>query len=119
MVVPDTGCRGPDGIGNLIYFVSAAHILSIGLLVGAILPLDLRMLGFFRGVPLDVIGPFLSRAAVLGAGMTIVTGILLFTVRRISAAAICVLPAAVPQGQQSPRNVPFSVLLAKFWIWRI
>lgn len=32
---------------TLYMFVNAAHILAIGLLVGAILPLDLRLAGFF------------------------------------------------------------------------
>jgi len=66
---------------TLYLFLNAAHILSIGLLVGAILPLDLRLLGFFRRVPLAVLGPFLSRCAQTGAAFAIPTGIMLFTVR--------------------------------------
>ncbi len=66
---------------NLYMFVNAAHILSIGLLIGAILPLDLRLMGFFPSVPLSVIGPFLSRAAAIGVAAAIVTGFCLFSVR--------------------------------------
>lgn len=65
----------------LYMFVNAAHILSIGLLIGAILPLDLRLVGFFPSVPLSVIGPFLSRAAAIGLAAAIVTGFCLFSVR--------------------------------------
>jgi hypothetical protein len=32
--------------GTLYMFVNAAHILAIGLLIGAILPLDLKLVGF-------------------------------------------------------------------------
>jgi hypothetical protein len=67
--------------GTAYLLVNAAHILGLGLLVGAILPLDLRLLGFFRGVPLGVVGPFLSRAAAAGLGLAIVTGLWLFTVK--------------------------------------
>jgi len=66
---------------RLYMFVNAAHILSIGILVGAIIPLDLRMLGFFRSVPLNVIGPFLSRSAIVGTILTVTFGIMLFSVR--------------------------------------
>jgi len=62
-------------------FVNAAHILGIGLLLGAILPLDLRLLGLFNAVPLRVIGPFLSRAAAVGAGLAALTGLWLFSVQ--------------------------------------
>lgn len=68
-------------------FVNAAHILAIGLLIGAILPLDLRLLGFIRAVPLAVIGPFLSRVAGFGLCAAILTGICLFSVRPAEYAA--------------------------------
>jgi hypothetical protein len=67
--------------GTAYLLVNAAHILGVGLLVGAILPLDLRLLGFFRRVPLSVVGPFLSRAAATGLGLAILTGLWLFTVK--------------------------------------
>jgi hypothetical protein len=61
--------------------VNAAHILGIGLILGAILPLDLRLMGVFRAAPLPVIGPFLSRAAAVGVALALVTGALLFLVK--------------------------------------
>jgi len=66
---------------RLYMFANAGHILSIGILIGAIIPLDLRLLGFFPHVPLNVIGPFLSRCAMVGTALTIVFGIVLFSVR--------------------------------------
>jgi hypothetical protein len=62
-------------------FVNAAHILGIGLLLGSILPLDLRLLGLFNTVPLRVIGPFLSRAAASGIILAAPTGLWLFSVQ--------------------------------------
>src|SRR5262245_10153527 len=66
---------------GLYMVVNATHILAIGLLLGAILPLDLRLLGLFRSFPLDVLGPFLSRAAAVGVAIAIATGFPLFLVR--------------------------------------
>ncbi|MBZ9789507.1 DUF2214 domain-containing protein [Rhizobium sp. 3T7] len=68
----------------LVYMaVNAAHILSIGLLIGAILPLDLRLVGLFGSVPLAAIGPFLSRAAAIGLAGAVITGFALFSVKPI------------------------------------
>ena len=71
--------------GTAYLFVNAAHIASVGLLIGGILPLDLRLAGVLRGVPrgvpLSAIGPFLSRSAAIGLGLAIVTGLWLFSVK--------------------------------------
>jgi hypothetical protein len=67
--------------GTAYLFVNATHILGIGLLLGSILPLDLRLLGFFRRFPLDVLGPFLVRGAATGLALAIVTGLWLFSVK--------------------------------------
>lgn len=69
--------------GTAYLLVNAAHILGVGLLVGAILPLDLRLLGFFRSVPLPVIEPFLARAAATGLALALVTGVWLFMVKPV------------------------------------
>lgn len=68
------------GSGTLYLLLNATHILGIGLLVGAILPLDLRILGLIGGPSLPVIGPFLSRAAGVGLGLAMVTGFCLWSV---------------------------------------
>lgn len=65
----------------LYLVVNAAHILAIALLVGAIVPLDLRLFGFFGNTSLEVLGPFLSRAAAVGLALVVVTGFCLFSVR--------------------------------------
>jgi hypothetical protein len=78
------GAVAMRGSATLYLFVNAAHILSIGLLVGTILPLDLRLLGFFGNVPVSVVGPFLSRMAAAGLFLAIVTGFCLFSVRPVA-----------------------------------
>lgn len=64
-------------------FVNAGHILSLALLVGPIVTLDLRMLGLFGKVKLAEIAPPLSRMAAIGAGLTLITGFLLFSVKPV------------------------------------
>lgn len=60
--------------------VNAAHILAIGLLLGAIVTLDLRLLGAFRGVPLPHLAAPLTRVAGWGLAAALATGVLLFSV---------------------------------------
>lgn len=66
---------------TLYLFVNAAHILGIGLILGPILALDARMIGWAKTVPLPVLGPFLSGTAKLGVVVAVLTGIVLFSVR--------------------------------------
>lgn len=67
--------------GTAYLFVNAAHILGIGLLVGAILPLDLRLIGLIGSPPAAAIGPFLLRVAATGLALALLTGFWLFTVK--------------------------------------
>jgi hypothetical protein len=69
--------RSPTGY---IYF-NAGHILAIGVLLGSILVLDARLLGLFGGHPVEVLGPPLATAAMVGAVAANVTGFIIFTVR--------------------------------------
>ena len=62
-------------------FVNAAHILGIAVLLGAILPLDLRLLGLFRRFPLEVLAPFLVRCAAAGLSLALLAGAWLFSVK--------------------------------------
>lgn len=62
-------------------FVNAAHIFGLILLIGTILPADLRMLGLFRSI---AIAPFLrlmTSIAALGLALAIASGFLLFSVQ--------------------------------------
>ncbi|MDP3600669.1 MAG: DUF2214 domain-containing protein [Bosea sp. (in: a-proteobacteria)] len=73
--------------GTAYLLVNASHILGLALLIGAILPLDLRLLGFFRSVPVAALAPVLSRMAGIGLGLALVTGAWLFTVRPVEYAS--------------------------------
>jgi hypothetical protein len=69
--------------------ISAAHLLGIALLLGAILPMDLRLLGLWRRDlrPTLVVG-LLRPVAATGAGLAVATGALLFTVQAKDYAAL-------------------------------
>jgi len=69
---------------TLYPFLNAAHILAIGLVVGAIGTLDLRILGVFRSAALDVLAPPLSRMAEVGVVAAIVTGFIIFSVQPVA-----------------------------------
>lgn len=67
--------------------LNAAHIFSLTLLVGGILPADLRMLGLFQGV---AAGPFLQLAttmSAIGLALAAATGFMLFTVQPLEYAS--------------------------------
>ena len=64
--------------------VNAAHILALALLFGAVAVLDLRLLGLFRGSPLDAIAKPATRVAASGFGLAAVTGFLLFSTRPLA-----------------------------------
>jgi hypothetical protein len=63
---------------TLYLLVNASHILGIALLIGAILPLDLRLAGAFQRTPLAAIAPILRAMALAGLALIFVTGPLLF-----------------------------------------
>lgn len=67
--------------------VNAGHILGIALLVGSILPLDLRLLGAWRSVPLAPIWHVLTRTSIAGFVLAAVCGFLLFMTRATEYAA--------------------------------
>jgi predicted membrane-bound spermidine synthase len=61
--------------------VSGLHVLGISLLVGASLPLALRLSGFWRDIAADSLSRVLSPLAATGLVLAAVTGFLLFSVR--------------------------------------
>ena len=73
--------------------VNALHILGIALLVGAIVPLNLRLFGLWRGVPQGFLVRVLVPMAASGLGLTVIAGFLLFAVRAQEYAAIGFLQA--------------------------
>ncbi|MDH0737335.1 DUF6644 family protein [Achromobacter spanius] len=67
--------------GTLYLLVNAAHIGAIGLLIGSIVPLDLRLLGVLKPTSLALLAPVLARTAAVGLLLAVLTGATLFTVR--------------------------------------
>lgn len=58
--------------------VNAGHVAGVALLVGAIVPLDLRLLGLWQSVPLAPLWQVLTRTAAAGLVLAIGFGFLLF-----------------------------------------
>ena len=67
--------------------INAAHILGVALLVGSIVPLDLRLLGLWGSVPLAPLWAVLTRTAGIGLIVAIIFGTLLFITRATEYAA--------------------------------
>jgi hypothetical protein len=61
--------------------VNTGHVVGIALLFGAIVPLDLRLLGGFRAVPLEPLATTLVPVAITGLLLALATGALLFATR--------------------------------------
>ncbi|MEX0924151.1 MAG: DUF2214 domain-containing protein [Rhodovibrionaceae bacterium] len=70
--------------------VNAAHILGIALLVGAILPLNLRLLGLWRSVAQGDLVRVLAPSAAVGLLLAAAAGVLLFSVKAGDYAALAV-----------------------------
>ncbi|MEX2520654.1 MAG: DUF2214 domain-containing protein [Paracoccaceae bacterium] len=60
---------------------NTAHVLGIALLVGAILPMDLRLLGLWRGIDRTALARVLTPVAACGLMLAVAAGIVLFSVR--------------------------------------
>lgn len=67
--------------------VNAGHIVGVALLVGSIVPLDLRLLGAWRAQALMPLWHVLTRTAAVGLGLAVVFGGLLFATRATEYAA--------------------------------
>jgi hypothetical protein len=62
--------------------VNAAHLLGVALLVGAVVPMDLRLMGLWRNdIRLATVLHLLRPVAASGATLALMTGVLLFTVQ--------------------------------------
>jgi hypothetical protein len=73
--------------------VSGAHILGIALLVGTIVPLNLRLLGLWPSIPRTNLLRVLVPVAATGLALAAVTGSLLFSVRAQEYAVVGYLQA--------------------------
>lgn len=71
--------------------VSAAHIFGITMLVGGILPLDLKLLGFWPGIERRTLARVLVPVAACGLVVAAMTGLVLFSVRAQEYALLTVL----------------------------
>lgn len=60
-------------------FVNGTHITGLALLFGAIVPLDLRLMGFWRSVPLSALARVLVPVAIFGLVTALVTGAFMFS----------------------------------------
>ena len=67
--------------GGTYPLINAAHLLGMALLVGAMVPLDLRLLGAWPRTALQSLWPVLVACAVAGLLLAIFTGALLFIAR--------------------------------------
>lgn len=61
--------------------VNAGHIVGIAILFGAIVPMDLRMLGMWRSIPAATLARVLVPTAIAGFLIVLATGPLLFIVQ--------------------------------------
>ncbi|HUC99081.1 MAG TPA: hypothetical protein VMR88_11400 [Candidatus Polarisedimenticolaceae bacterium] len=67
--------------------VNAAHIFGVALLIGSVVPLDLRLLGLWSSVPLLPLCAVLTRTAGIGLVVAMIFGALLFITRATEYAA--------------------------------
>ncbi len=68
--------------------VNASHIFGIALLIGAIVPLNLRLLGCWRSMPLEALARVLVPVATTGLALAVATGSMLFVSRAPEYAAL-------------------------------
>ena len=61
--------------------LNAAHIFAIALLVGSVVPLNLRLLGVWRSISREAVVRVLAPVAASGLALALLTGPLLFAVR--------------------------------------
>lgn len=61
--------------------MNTLHVLGIALLVGAIVVLDLRLLGLWRAVPVAALARPTVNVAATGQALALVTGMMLLTVQ--------------------------------------
>jgi hypothetical protein len=73
--------------------VNAGHIVGLALLFGAIVPLDLRLIGLWRRVAIGPLARMLLPVAIAGLSLAALTGALLFSVSAIKYAGMTIFQA--------------------------
>ena len=71
--------------------VNATHIFGIALLVGSVVPMNLRLLGLWSDTPRAMLMRVLAPVAATGLTLAVVAGLLLFSVRAREYAGLGVL----------------------------
>jgi hypothetical protein len=75
--------------------VNAGHILGVALLVGAAVPLSLRLFGLWRGVDRAGVVRILAATAASGLALAVSTGFLLFATRAVEYAGHPIFPIKI------------------------
>lgn len=75
--------------------VNAGHILGVSLLVGGIVPLDLRLIGFWRTYPVMVFVDVLRITSAIGLALAVVCGVLLFATAAVDYAGSTLFQAKI------------------------
>jgi len=103
-------------LSDLAYpLVNASHIMGLALLFGAIVTLDLRLLGIWRSVPLDAAAHMLLPVAVFGLITALITGTLLFSVHAVKYASLDIFQVKLALIAAAIIN---AVLLSRMVAWR-
>lgn len=63
--------------------VNTAHITGVAMLFGSILPMDLRLMGLWRTIPIATFARVLLPVAIAGLVLAILAGLALFSVRAV------------------------------------
>lgn len=63
--------------------INATHILGIAFLVGGILPLNLRLMGFLQAQSVAALARICVPIAATGLGLAIISGLMLFSVKPV------------------------------------
>ncbi|MCL7943694.1 hypothetical protein [Marinobacter sp. ATCH36] len=75
--------------------VNAGHIFGVALLVGGIVPVDLRLLGFWRNYPVMMFVDVLRITSAIGLGLAVVCGALLFATAAVDYAGSTLFQAKI------------------------
>lgn len=63
--------------------INATHIFGIALVVGGILPLNLRLIGFIRGYAVKPLARLCVPIAAVGLATAVISGLMLFSVKPV------------------------------------